>query len=334
MTWSPGSWRAKPIRQHPLYADPAALARVEKELSRRPGLASLDEILKLKKHLADVSAGEGFLLQGGDCGESFESPPETARKTCRILARTAEILAREAGAVTAVTRLAGQYAKPRSKLFETQEGLTLPNYRGDIVNGTGFSARARAPDPMRMLAAYANAQQTLGVVRGEGEFFISHEALLLPFEQALLRKAEGICFSASAHMLWLGYRTRFSGEAHAEFLRGIANPLGVKVGPESLAEDLKALLHLLNPKNELGKVTLICRFGADAIAARLPVILRAVESGGFNVLWSCDPMHGNTRRNGEGLKVRHFADILSETLGFVAILRAEGVRPAGIHLEL
>jgi len=334
MPWSLESWREKRIRQAPLYADSDAVSAVMAELAARPGLVPLSEVLALRARLAAVEGGKGFLLQGGDCGESFGDGPEAAAGTARLLSRMAAILAGAAGPVVVVARLAGQYAKPRSEPTEAKAGATLPNYRGDIVNGIAFSPAARAPDPKRMLVGYAKANETLDRLKREGEIFTSHEALLLPFEQALARKGDGLWYSSSAHMLWLGYRTRFPGEAHAEFLRGVANPLGVKVGPESGHEDLKNLLRILNPANEPGKVTLICRFGAGKIGSALPLALRAIAEEGFNALWACDPMHGNTRRTAEGLKTRRVGDILSEALDFVSILRAEGVRPSGIHLEL
>jgi 3-deoxy-7-phosphoheptulonate synthase len=332
MTWSPDSWRAKPLRQDPGYPDPKAAAAVAATLANKPGLVPLSGVLQLKKRLAQVAAGTGFLLQGGDCGESFDDRPGAATATARLLGQMAGRLEAPAGPVVSVARLGGQYAKPRSEDVERRGAERLPNYRGDIVNGGAFSVEARTPDPERMLTAYARAQDTVSALAGG--VFTSHEALLLPFEQALLRNENGVWYSSSAHMLWLGYRTRFADGAHAEFLRGIANPLGVKVGPESSPEDLLRLLALLNPDNEAGKITLVCRLGLDTVGQLLPRLVRAVEGEGFSVLWSCDPMHGNTRRNADGLKVRSLDRLLAEALSFVALLRAEGVRPGGIHLEL
>lgn len=276
----------------------------------------------------------GFILQCGDCAERFDSSEESIKQTCLLINRMADLIEPVTGAVLRITRLAGQFAKPRSMAFEKQGDAELPNYQGDIINGSNFSLSERKPNPQRMVKAYEKAKKTLTFLENEGDFYSSHEALLLPFEQSLTRQEKDIWYDSSAHMLWLGYRTRFSGEAHAEFLRGLFNPIGVKIGPDSQIDDVMTLLDLLNPAHEIGKIVLICRYGVGVIRQKLHVLLRHLKISGHRVLWLCDPMHGNTHRNDRGFKIRRFSDILSESLDFISILRQEGQRPSGIHLEL
>ena len=393
--WTPHSWRDKPARQMPEYADKKTLARVEKTLAQNPPLVFSGETRKLKRILADVAAGRGFLLQGGDCAESFaEFNQDTIKDTFRVVLQMAIVLTFAAACpVVKVGRMAGQFAKPRSSDFEEKDGETLPSYRGDIINSIKFEASAREPDPERMLRAYAQAAATVNLVRAlssggfadlqqvhgwnldfvknspaseryedladriseaigfmnacgidpaniaevQGvDFYTSHEALLLPYEEALTRKdpVTGEWYDASAHLLWLGYRTRFLDEAHVQYLKGIANPLAMKVGPENTFDEVMKLIETLNPANEAGRLTLVCRFGAKEIAHGLPGIVRDVAAEGAQVIWSCDPMHGNTVKSSVGLKTRPFDAILSEVRQFFDIHKAEGTHAGGIHLEL
>jgi len=393
--WRPDSWRAKPATQMPDYDDPAAVAEVEATLGNLPPLVFGGEVRTLKAHLARVARGEAFLLQGGDCAESFaEFHTDTIRDTFRVLLQMAVVLTFAAACpVVKVGRLAGQFAKPRSSDTETQDGVTLPSYRGDIVNGIAFDADARRPDPDRLLRAYNQAASTLNLLRalahggyadlhkvhrwtldfvshapaaaryqdladriGESldfmracgigaesvpaltgtEFFTSHECLLLGYEQALTRRDTGLesWVDSSAHFLWCGDRTRQEDGAHLEFLRGIANPVAVKVGPSMQPDELLRVIDLLNPEDEAGRLTLICRFGADRIETHLPALIRAVKQAGRTVIWSCDPMHGNTVKTQIGLKTRGFDDLMLEVRRFFQIHRAEGTYAGGVHLEL
>lgn len=392
--WTPASWRDFPATQMPDWPDREALAAAETTLERYPPLVFGGEVAALRRQLARVAAGEAFLLQGGDCAESFaEFHPDTIRDTFRVLLQMAVVLTFAAACpVVKVGRMAGQFAKPRSADTETRDGLTLPSYRGDIVNGIDFDSQARRPDPERLLRGYNQAAATLNHLRalahggyaglhqvhrwnldfvanspaaerysdladriGEAldfmracgvgpdsateitgtEVFTSHECLLLGFEQALTRKeADGSWVDCSAHFLWCGDRTRQPGGAHLEFLRGIANPIAVKVGPSMTTDELLRVIDLLDPDNDPGRLTLICRFGADHIERHLPALLRAVRAEGRKVIWSCDPMHGNTIRAAGGFKTRRFGQILSEVRHFFAIHRAEGSHAGGIHLEL
>ena len=393
--WTPDSWREKPARQMPTYDDAAALTAAEATLSRYPPLVFAGEARSLKAHLARVAAGKAFLLQGGDCAESFaEFHPDKIRDTFRILLQMAVVLTFGGiMPVVKVGRMAGQFAKPRSSDTETIDGTTLPSYRGDIVNGFDFNTEARQPDPGRMVQAYNQSAATLNLLRAfaqggyadlhkvhawnlgfvsrsaqaaryedmanrideavqfmaacgitgdtvsairETEFFTSHEALLLPFEQALTRidSTSGDWYDVSAHLLWVGDRTRQLDGAHVEFLRGVKNPIGLKCGPSLEADDLIRLIDRLNPANEPGRMTLISRMGADGVGTLLPPLVRRVAAEGRVVAWSCDPMHGNTIKSATGFKTRPFDRVLLEVQRFFEVHRAEGSHPGGVHFEL
>ena len=394
--WAPGSWRARVARHIPSdYPDPAALARVEGELARMPPLVFAGEARRLKHLLGEVSAGRAFLLQGGDCAESFkEFSADNIRDTFRLILQMAVVLTFAGGKpVVKVGRMAGQFAKPRTEAIETIGGVTLPSYRGDIINGMDFEPAERAPDPERLMKAYSQSAATLNLLRAfagggyadlhnihrwtlgfvEGspqgaryselsdkiseslafmeaigvtpashpdlsrvEFFTCHEALLLGFEEALTRvdSTSGDWYDVSAHLLWIGERTRQLDGAHVEFARGIKNPIGVKVGPTLEADDLLALIDALNPANEPGRLTLYGRFGSDKIAQRLPGLMAATQREGKAVVWAIDPMHGNTLKAANGYKTRPFDRILSEVRSFVEIAQSEGVHPGGVHLEM
>lgn len=331
--WSPDSWRDKPALQLPHYADLEALAVVTRKLEQSPALVSVADTEKLKAHIAAAAKGEAFLLQAGDCAESFaEFHPDCIRDTFNTIQRMAATLNVP---VVRIGRIAGQFAKPRSDSNETQKGITLPSYKGDIINEIAFTPEARTPDPARMLRAYTQSAATLDLLRGfametKTEFFTAHEALLLQYEQALTR-FDGGWYDSSAHFLWVGNRTRQPDGAHVEFLRGIKNPIGIKVGPTMTPEGLLQLLDTLNPANEPGRMTLIIRLGAN-IATLLPTLLRAAK--GRNAAWICDPMHENTNLSANGYKTRHFANIVTELKYFFAIMRAEGAQAAGVQLEL
>jgi len=393
--WSPDSWRGLPIRQVPGYPNEAALARVEETLHRFPPLVFAGEARRLKDRLAAVAAGKAFLLQGGDCAESFaEFHPNNIRDMFKVLLQMAVVLTYGAGCpVVKLGRLAGQFAKPRSSETETQNGQTLPSYRGDIINGLEFDASAREPDPQRMVQAYSQSAATLNLLRAfaqggyadlhrvhswnqdfvadspqgeryraladrltetldfmaacgldsdttpqirETEFYTSHEALFLSYEEALTRidSTTGDWYDCSAHLVWLGDRTRQAEGAHAEFLRGIKNPIGMKCGPTLEPDDLLRLIDRLNPENEPGRLTLITRMGADKVEARLPYLIRAVRREAREVVWCCDPMHGNTITSSNGYKTRVFGRILDELHGAFAIHDAEGSYAGGVHFEL
>ena len=393
--WTPQGWRAKPIRQVPEYPDAAALADVEGRLSRVPPLVFAGEARRLKAALAQVADGRAFLLQGGDCAESFaEFHADNIRDTFRVLLQMAVVLTYGAACpVVKVGRLAGQFAKPRSAEFETQDGATLPSYRGDMINGMEFSSDARIPDPERLVRAYNQSAATLNLLRAfaqggyadlhkvhqwnlgfvadspqgeryrdladrldetlafmeacgltsetapqirETDFFTSHEALLLPYEEAMTRvdSTTGDWYDTSAHLLWVGDRTRQVDGAHVEFLRGIANPVAMKVGPSMEADDLLRLIDALNPEDEAGRLTLIARMGADDVERLLPPLVRAVKRQGRTVVWTCDPMHGNTVKSSSGYKTRPFDSILAEVRGFFAVHKAEGTHAGGVHVEM
>jgi 3-deoxy-7-phosphoheptulonate synthase len=393
--WSPDSWRGKPIRQAPDYEDGAALEGVEKTLRNFPPLVFAGEARRLKGALKQVAEGRAFLLQGGDCAESFaEFHANNIRDTFRVLLQMAVVLTFGAACpVVKLGRLAGQFAKPRSSDSETQNGVALPAYRGDIINGPDFTAESRTPDPKRMLQAYSQAAATLNLLRAfaqggyadlhrvhawnqgfvadspageryqeladrltetldfmqacglnsettpqirETEFFTSHEALLLPYEEAMTRvdSTSGDWYDCSAHLVWIGDRTRQPEGAHVEFARGIKNPIGLKVGPSTEMPDLLRLIELLNPENEPGRLTLITRMGADKAEAKLPGIIRAVEREGRKVVWCCDPMHGNTHTSTTGYKTRSFDRILTEVKAFFAAHEAEGTYAGGVHFEM
>lgn len=341
--WSPHSWQSLEARQQPEYPDSAALAAAEVELASYPALTSLSEALTLKAKLAEAQAGRAFFVQGGDCAESFaEFSPANIDSSFRLIADIAATLSSASGlpAITSA-RMAGQFAKPRSTGTETNGAESLPAYRGDIVNAISFDAASRTPDPSRMFRAYAQAYATLSRLRSLGEqegtaIYTCHEALLLPYEQALVRSEPGAgpSWGSSAHFLWIGDRTRFPGSAHVEFARGLANPLGVKCGPGLAPDMLLQLLEALNPKREAGRITLISRMGAGIVDRALPPLVQAVGASGHPVLWSCDPMHGNTVKAASGYKTRPFARILEEVRSFFLITRAEGAIPGGIHIEM
>ncbi|WP_207476380.1 class II 3-deoxy-7-phosphoheptulonate synthase [Arenibaculum pallidiluteum] len=393
--WTPDSWRSRPVRQMPAYEDKAKLADVEARLSGYPPLVFAGEARRLKAALARVAAGEAFLLQGGDCAESFaEFHPNKIRDTFRVLLQMAVILTfGGATPVVKVGRMAGQFAKPRSADTETIGDLELPSYRGDIINGFEFEPAARRPDPERMVQSYNQSAATLNLLRAfaqggyadlhkvhqwtlgfverspageryremadrldetlsfmaacgitaettpqirETDFFTSHEALLLPYEQALTRidSTTGDWYDVSAHMLWIGDRTRQLDGAHVEFLRGVKNPIGLKCGPSSNPDELIRLIDILNPQNEPGRLTLIARMGSDKVDQLLAPLIRRVKAEGRAVVWSSDPMHGNTVKSASGYKTRPFERILGEVRGFFAACRSEGVHAGGVHFEL
>ncbi|HXF54339.1 MAG TPA: 3-deoxy-7-phosphoheptulonate synthase class II [Hyphomicrobiaceae bacterium] len=393
--WSPDSWREKPILQVPEYPDPKALAEVEARLATFPPLVFAGEARDLKRGLAQVASGDAFLLQGGDCAESFaEHRADNIRDFFRVFLQMAVVLTYAGSSpVVKVGRIAGQFAKPRTSDTEKRDGVELPSYRGDIINSAEFTAEARRPDPQRQLQAYRQAAATLNLIRAfamggyadlervhqwnmgfvadspQGHryqeladriteslgfmracgitsdntpqlrttnFYTSHEALLLGYEQAMTRtdSTTGEWYATSGHMLWIGDRTRQPDHAHVEFCRGIRNPIGIKCGPTLEADTLLRLLDILNPRDEAGRITLICRFGADKVAACLPKLIRAVRKAGRTVVWSCDPMHGNTITSVTGYKTRPFDRILSEVETFFAVHRAEGTHAGGIHVEM
>jgi len=336
MAWSRDSWRRFEAHQQPHYPDPATLAAAERMLAARPPLVRVEAVDALHAALAQAQAGRAFLLQGGDCAESFADQSAGAlRPTVALIEAMAQALGDASGLpVIRIGRIAGQFAKPRSADFEVRGDIALPAYRGDIVNGIGFDPAARRPDPARMLRAYDLAATTLRDL--DGALFASHEALLLPYEQALTRfdPKSGRSFAGSAHFLWIGDRTRFPASAHVEFARGIANPIGVKCGPLLEPDALLRLLDMLDPERTPGRITLISRMGRDRIARALPPLVRAVRREGRPALWACDPMHGNTMRTPAGRKTRPLAKILAETRDFFDLTRAEGVWGGGLHIEM
>lgn len=393
--WTPDSWKQAEARHLPVYTDAEELGRVEETLAKFPPLVFAGEARALKADLANVAAGKGFLLQGGDCAESFqEFHADNIRDTFRVLLQMAVVLTfASKQPVVKVGRMAGQFAKPRSAPTETQGGVELPSYLGDIINGIEFDAASRRNDPERMLKAYTQSAATLNLLRafasggyanlrqvhkwtldhisrnpwgdkfsetadkiGEAldfmaacgvdpqtvpqlqgtNFYTSHEALLLQYEQALTRQDSltGDWFDCSAHMLWIGDRTRFDNSAHVEFLKGVKNPIGVKCGPSLEPDMLIRLLDELNPTCEPGRITLIARYGYDKVEAGLPKLVRAVKASGHPVVWSCDPMHGNVIKADSGYKTRPFERILGEVRGFFAVHRAEGTHAGGIHIEM
>ena len=393
--WTPTTWRGKPAKQLPTYPDQAALHAVEARLAGYPPLVFAGEARRLKETLALAAEGRAFVLQGGDCAESFAGfSANPIRDTFRVLLQMAVVLTFGASVpVVKIGRMAGQFAKPRSADVETQGGETLPSYRGDIVNGPDFTPEARIPDPARMETGYFQSAGTLNLLRAfanggyadlhqvhrwnldfaarsplaaryqdlsgridetlrfmaacgmtsmnspqirETDFYTSHEALLLPYEQALTRvdSTSGDWYACSAHFLWIGDRTRQPGGAHAEFLRGVQNPIGIKVGPSTEIADLLQLIATLNPRNEPGRLTLIVRMGADQVARKLPPLLRAVQAEGCKVVWLCDPMHGNTVSTASGYKTRSFDSILAEVRSFFDVHAAEGSWAGGVHVEM
>ncbi len=392
--WQKNAWREKPRVQMPDYVDGAALAAVEDRLSSYPPLVFAGEARRLKSELAAASRGEAFLLQGGDCAESFaEFAADNIRDTFKVMLQMAMVLTYGAKVpVIKVGRMAGQFAKPRSAPTEVKDGVELPSYRGDIINELDFTPEARIPNPDKMLRAYTQAAATLNLLRafstggfadvhrvhswtlgftdGGGaqkyrdmanriqdsidfmsaagltgdtnhelstvDFYTSHEALLLEYEEALCRvdSTSGKWLAGSGHMIWIGDRTRQPDGAHVEFARGVQNPIGLKCGPSTTSEDLKVLMAKLNPDNEEGRLTLIARFGAGKSAEHLPRLIKTVREEGANVLWSCDPMHGNTIKSSSGYKTRPFDSVLREVQDFFQIHNAEGTVPGGVHFEM
>jgi 3-deoxy-7-phosphoheptulonate synthase len=393
--WTPDGWRKKPIAQMPEYPDAAALAAVEAQLATFPPLFFAGEARNLKRQLARVAQGQAFLLQGGDCAESFaEHSANNIRDFFRVFLQMAVVLT-YAGAspVVKVGRIAGQFAKPRSSPVEKRDGRELPSYRGDIINDIAFTDEARRPDPQRQIEAYSRSAATLNLLRAFAhggyaslgrvhqwmlesvtdrqqsqryveladrisealtfmqacgldleshaelrttDFYTSHEALLLPYEQALTRvdSTSGDWYGTSGHLLWIGDRTRQPDHAHVEYCRGIKNPLGLKCGPSLKPDQLLRLIDVLNPDNEPGRLTLIGRFGVEKVGENLPPLIRAVEREGRVVVWSCDPMHGNTVTAANGYKTRRFEAILQEVKDFFAVHVAEGTYAGGVHLEM
>ena len=393
--WRPDSWRARPIRQVPSYPDPDRLHAVEGELRHFPPLVFAGEARQLRRMLGKVAEGQAFLLQGGDCAESFvEFHPNNIRDTFRVLLQMAVVLTFGAAVpVVKVGRLAGQFAKPRSADMESIDGETLPSYRGDMINGMEFTPDARTPAPERMIQSYNQSAATLNLIRAfaqggyadlhqvhlwnlsfvadsplghryrdlagrldealafmaacgitsetapqirETTFFTSHEALLLNYEESLTRvdSTTGDWYDTSAHLLWIGERTRELDGAHVEFMRGVGNPIGVKIGPSTSADDLLRLIDTLTPLNDPGRLTLIVRMGADRIGDLMPALIRSVTREGRKVVWVSDPMHANTVMSASGFKTRHFDRILDEVKTFFSIHEAEGTYAGGVHFEM
>lgn len=393
--WSPDSWRSKPVVQVPAYPDQGVVDNVEQQLSKSPPLVFAGEARQLKRSLAEVANGRAFLLQGGDCAESFaEFHPDNIRDTFRVLLQMAVVLTFGAACpVVKVGRMAGQFAKPRSSDTETIDGVELPSYRGDMVNGMEFTEEARVPDPERLLRVYNQSASTLNLLRAfaqggyadlhkvhqwnlgfvsdsplgdryqdladrlsetldfmaacgmtsmstpqirETEFYTAHEGLLLNYEQAMTRidSTSGDWYDTSAHMVWIGDRTRQLDHAHVEFMRGIANPVAFKAGPTLDPDDMMRLIDILNPEDEAGRLTIISRMSADGVEEGLSKLVRRVKSEGRNVVWVCDPMHGNTVKSGTGYKTRPFDLILREVRGFFNVHQAEGTYAGGVHFEM
>lgn len=332
--WHPASWRQRPAVQMPAYADARALNAVEAELREAAPIALPERSAALKARLAHAAQGRAMLLQGGDCAELFGAhSPASVAGLAGLFDAMSGVLERHAAVpVVRVARIAGQFAKPRTIEAEEQDALVLPAWRGEIVNGKAFEAGARDADPRRMSLAHAESLRVANLL--PDDLFASHEALLLPYEEALIRRDdEGRAWSVSGHFLWVGERTRQPGGGHVEFLSGIANPIGVKCGPSLSPGELLRLLDKLDPGNEPGRVTLIIRHGVEEIARQLPPLLRAVKFAGRQPLWVNDPMHGNTVRGGPR-KLRHVGVMLEEARRFAAILESEGMWPGGLHLEM
>ncbi|MBE9828908.1 3-deoxy-7-phosphoheptulonate synthase class II [Campylobacter concisus] len=395
MTWNRDSWREFNILQQPNYPDLKELKEVEEKLKSLPPLVFAGEARSLKEELAKVCNGEAFLLQGGDCAESFTNfNANNIRDMFKVLLQMAIVLTFAGGyPVVKVGRVAGQFAKPRSSDYEEVNGVKLPSYRGDIINGFEFDEQARIPDPKRMIEAYYQSASTMNLLRAfsrggladlhqvhkwnlgfvkkpeigekyakladdltktlsfmaacgitsantpvinQTAVYTSHEALLLPYEEALTRvdSLSGEWYDCSAHMLWIGERTRGINDAHVHFLSGVKNPIGVKIGPSAKAEDVIALANKLNPENEAGRLNVIIRMGADKICENLPKILRELKREGLNIVYSIDPMHGNTVKTSNNYKTREFDKIISEVRSFFEIHKAEGTRAGGVHLEM
>jgi 3-deoxy-7-phosphoheptulonate synthase len=392
-SWNPTSWQTRPAQQQPVYRDPVALADAVAKLSRLPPIVVSWEVERLCEELAAAQRGERFLLQGGDCAESFEDcESDKIAKRLKILLQMSLVLTHGLKKpVIRVGRMAGQYAKPRSADTETRDGVTLPSYRGDIVNGADFTAAAREPDPQLLLRGYERAALTINFIRAlidggfadlhhpeywdlgfvghspfklqyerivasvadgleffetisakevhhalRAEFYASHEALVLHYEQAQTRfiPRQNRWYNLSTHMPWIGMRTAQIDGAHVEYCRGIANPVGVKIGSAMDAAWLQRLVTTLNPQNIPGKLTLIHRYGARDIEAALPKAIQAVRATGHSVLWICDPMHGNTETSQGGLKTRRFENILRELEIAAAVHQGLGSQLGGVHVEL
>jgi len=391
--WSLRSWREKEALQQPTYPDDAALEEALDHVSSLPPLVTSWEVENLKEELAHAAQGDRFLLQGGECAESFgDCRADAITSRLKILMQMSLVLTYGLNTrIVRVGRFAGQYAKPRSSDTETRNGTTLPSYRGDIINSPEFSAEARRPDPQRMVEAYSSSSLTLNLVRALAEggfadlrhpeywdldfmehsplsdeyhalvdaiedtlgfletvtsqkldslegvkFYTSHEALLLPYEEALSRTVphqDGV-YNLGTHLPWVGKRTNQPENAHVEYARGIANPVGLKVGPDMTPSKLKTLVRTLDPEDEPGKLTLISRLGADTVGDKLPGLIQAVQATGQSVLWIADPMHGNTEKTDDGTKTRHFDNILRELEQALDVHAAEGSHLGGVHFEL
>jgi len=395
MSWTPSSWREFSIKQQPTYEDKELLEKVEAELSSYPPLIFAGEARRLKSKLAAAGRGEAFLLQGGDCAESFSNFDATNIKNLfKLMLQMNMVLMHSTGKpIVKVGRIAGQFAKPRSSDFEEVNGVKLPSYRGDIINGIEFDEVSRVPNPKNMLKAYNQSAATLNLLRAfsrggladlnkvhqwnlefikdnplgkkydelsnkidhsmkfmaacgltsdimpqlhQTTLYTSHEALLLNYEEALTRRDSDTdeYYDCSAHMLWIGDRTRDLSEAHIEYFKGIQNPIGCKVGPSMGEDELIELIEALNPKNEEGRLNLIVRMGAGKISETFPPLLKKVRDAGKNVVWTIDPMHGNVEKSSTGFKTRNFNNILSEVEQFFAIHKEHGTIAAGIHLEM
>lgn len=396
MKWTKDSWRGLNILQQPIYEDQTKLKEIEAKLASLPPLVFAGEARRLQSRLAQVCEGKAFLLQGGDCAESFANfSANGIRDTFKVMLQMAIVLTFAGGCpVVKVGRVAGQFAKPRSSDTETIGSVTLPSYRGDIINGAAFDSEARKADPARMLEAYHQSAATLNLLRAfarggladlqqvhkwnlgfvknagsgsekfehlaeqisqalafmeacginttnsptlrETAFYTSHEALLLPYEEALTRidSLSGEPYCCSAHMLWIGERTRGIDDAHVHFLSGVKNPIGCKMGPNATSEEIIAIANKLNPNNEAGRLNIIIRMGADVIGERLPKILESTKREGLNILWSIDPMHGNTIKADNGYKTREFEAVMSEVKSFFDIHKACGTIAGGVHLEM
>lgn len=395
INWTPSSWKNKPVKHLPIYKDKEALESVLKKISRYPPLVFAGEARSLEKQLAEVAHGKAFLLQCGDCAESFSDfHANNIRDSFKVILQMAVVLTFGASCpVVKVGRMAGQFAKPRSQETEVINDISLPSYKGDIINNIEFDEKLREPNPQRLIQAYNQSAAALNLLRAfaqggfanlnkihqwnlnyveegqskkkfeeiakrideclifmnacgindqnvrqmnETDFFTSHEALLLPYEESLTRidSTNGKWYDVSAHMLWVGDRTRQLDGAHIEFVRGIGNPIGLKLGPSTDVNELIKIIDTVNPENTAGRITLICRMGADKVASKLPIIISKVEKEGMKVVWTCDPMHGNTVKASNGFKTRSLSNIITEIEIFFQIHRTEGTYPGGVHLEM
>ncbi|MFN8036976.1 MAG: 3-deoxy-7-phosphoheptulonate synthase class II [Acidimicrobiia bacterium] len=393
--WQPSSWQTRPAAQQPAWPDTVGLRCALDELAKLPPLVFAGEARDLGDLLGEVSAGRGFLLHAGDCAESFEAfSANGIRDKLKVILQMAVVLGYSTGVpIVKVGRIAGQFAKPRTSDTETRDGLSLPSFRGDMVNDLAFTAEGRTPDPSRLVRSYHQSAATLNLLRAftkggfadlgrvhawnqefvststEGrryeqlaqeieralrfmaacgidldaelqlhqvDFFTSHEALILEYEEALTRRDSLTeqWYDCSAHLLWIGERTRQLDGAHVEFLSGVQNPVGVKLGPAVAPDDVVALCERLNPTRRPGRLTLVSRMGATRLDTALPPILDAVTAAGHPVVWACDPMHGNTFQHASGFKTRHLDDVMTELRGFFAACEAAGVWPGGVHVEL